>query len=231
MAGPNPRHCATCRHDGGAIMPDPTVATPNAGTLFGQARDSFFMSISSAERQNLSGCSTIDEVLSRIENLSSLSKAKKRILPCLEKVKSFGDNLSTYFKVLEIFCASNPEWANLALGSLFLVLQVGATPYLLGLRNQYRILTGRKLSSNFVNFFERLCDTIEEISARMPRYQELYDTFASSPGAISPALRTSMLRVYGHIFDFYTAVARVFSKQCGSTCFRTYITVTFHSGF
>ena len=107
-------------------MPDPTVATPNAGTLFGQARDSFFMSISSAERQNLSGCSTIDEVLSRIENLSSLSKAKKRILPCLKKVKSFGDNLSTYFKVLEIFCASNPEWANLALGSLFLVLQVGA---------------------------------------------------------------------------------------------------------
>lgn len=102
------------------------AAVANAEMLFAQARESFLASLSPAERQTLSGCSSINEVLNRTQSLASLNKAKTRILPCLEKIKSFGDNISAYFKVLEIFCASNPEWANLALGSLFLVLQVRA---------------------------------------------------------------------------------------------------------
>ncbi|KAK0649423.1 hypothetical protein B0T16DRAFT_410052 [Cercophora newfieldiana] len=175
-------------------MLDAPVAPPDAGTLFTQARDTFLASLSAAERQNLSGCSDINEVLDRIASIASLSKAKKRIFPCLEKIKTFGDNMSTYFKVLEIFCGSHPEWANLALGSLFLVLQ---------------------LSSNFVSFFEKLCDTVQQFGERMPRYQELYDAFASRPGAISGQLRRSLLCVYTHIFEFFTAVSRVFSKQCG----------------
>lgn len=68
---------------------------------------------------------------------------------------------------------------------------------------------------------------MEQLGIRMPRYQELYNTFASSPGAISRQLQLSLIRVYVHIFEFFTAVARVFSKKCGSMFFPQHrVTIT-----
>lgn len=92
--------------------------------LFARARDEFLSTLAPEERAQFSSCSSVQDVLGKIKGLQNLTKAKRRVKPCLDKIKDLGDNLTPYFKVLEIFCASNPEWANLVLGALHLILKV-----------------------------------------------------------------------------------------------------------
>ena len=93
-------------------------------TPFFQARNTFLSSLSQSEQTQFKNCGSITEVIESLQSLEQLSKAKSRLLPYLAKVDSFGENLSPYFKILEIFCGSHPEWANIALGALRLILQV-----------------------------------------------------------------------------------------------------------
>jgi hypothetical protein len=92
--------------------------------IFIAARDSFVSSLSDAERAQLRNCSSINALLDTIRGLGHLAKSRRRLEPCFKKIKSFGDNLAPYFKVIEIFCAAHPEWANIALGALRLILEV-----------------------------------------------------------------------------------------------------------
>lgn len=68
-----------------------------------------------------------------------------------------------------------------------------------------------------MTFFEKLCDTVEALNAKLPRYKELYDSL-SQVGAtpISSRLRDSLSEIYCLLFEFFSAVGRVFSKKDGS---------------
>ncbi|KAH8882254.1 hypothetical protein GQ53DRAFT_847652 [Thozetella sp. PMI_491] len=170
------------------------MSGPTSEALFLKARDSFLASLSPSEKQHLSGCKSIADVVDGIRKLEHVNRAKRRTLPCLARVKSFGDQLRPYFDILERFCDALPDWANIALGALQLVLQ---------------------LASHFVTFFEKLCITIESIGSRLPRYQEVYDALCSTPSAISQELKSSLQKIYCSLFEFLTAVARVFSTRDG----------------
>ncbi|KAK4031405.1 hypothetical protein C8A01DRAFT_51500 [Parachaetomium inaequale] len=162
---------------------------------FARARDEFLSTLASEERAQFSSCSSVGDLLDNIRCLPNLTRAKRRVKPCLDKIKALGDNLAPYFKIIEIFCASHAESANLVLGALHLIL---------------------KLASHFVTFFEKLCDTVEMLNTKLPRYQELYNSLcqAGAP-SISPRLRSSLLEIYCRLFQFFGAVARVFSKHDG----------------
>lgn len=73
-----------------------------------------------------------------------------------------------------------------------------------------------QLASHFATFFEKLCDVVEILNLRLPRFQEVYDSLAKQPSALSTALKSSFQRLYSHLFEFYGAIARIFSKKCGS---------------
>ena len=92
--------------------------------LFAKARDEFLSTLAPEEHAQFSSCSSVQDVLGKITGIQNLTKAKRRVKPCLDKIKDLGDNLTPYFKIIEIFCASHPEWANLVLGALHLILKV-----------------------------------------------------------------------------------------------------------
>lgn len=98
--------------------------TRSADQLFIEAREGFFSSLSTIEISQFGNCSSVKEVLDGIRNLKHPIKDKRRIYQALDQIKAFGDNLEPYFKIIEIFCGSHPEWSNLALGALRLILQV-----------------------------------------------------------------------------------------------------------
>lgn len=93
-------------------------------SVFSGARDSFLAALSPAEQSQFRTCANVTELLDSIRNFAHFSKSQRRLAPCLEKIKSFGETLSPFFKIIEIVCAARPEWANIALGALLLVLQV-----------------------------------------------------------------------------------------------------------
>lgn len=98
--------------------------TNDTDELFIEAREAFFSSLSTIAKSQFGNCSSIEEVLDGIRNLKHPIKDQRRIHRALEKIKTFGDNLQPYFKIIEIFCGSHPEWSNLVLGALRLILQV-----------------------------------------------------------------------------------------------------------
>ncbi|KAI0451042.1 hypothetical protein F5B21DRAFT_507573 [Xylaria acuta] len=170
-----------------------------AETVFASARDSFLNSLVPTEREQFRACSNVKELLDGLRTLSQFRERIPRLEPCFQKINSFSEKLSPYFKIIEIVLAAHPEWANIALGSLRLVLQVRTV----------------QLASHFTTFFEKLCKTIEKLSDRLPRYGELYDSLSTRTGLASPYLKDSLQKLYVDLFQFFEAVARVFSNKYG----------------
>lgn len=109
----------TALHGGASLAP----ATDD-NHVFVQARNEFLALLSPSEQASLSSCLSIQDLILKLEKFQHVSNGGSRVKRGLEKVKTLGDNLQPYFKIMEIFCGAHPEWANIALGSLQLVLQV-----------------------------------------------------------------------------------------------------------
>jgi hypothetical protein len=94
--------------------------------LFTKARDDFLSELSAGEKLTFSKCSSAEELLASCDKFHVIAKAKRRGIPSFRRIKSLSDNLTPYFKIIEISCATHPEWA-LAFGALRLVLTVSLT--------------------------------------------------------------------------------------------------------
>lgn len=101
-----------------------TASTPSDDHPFIWARNRFLSLLSPPEQADLSSCLSVEDLIGNLEKIPNLSNGGRRVKRSLEKVKVLGDNLQPYFRIMEIFCGAHPEWANIALGSLQLVLQV-----------------------------------------------------------------------------------------------------------
>lgn len=124
---------ATANSGGASAAP-----APCDDNVFIQARDDFVALLSPSEQASLSSCPSIQHLILKLEKFQHLSNGGTRIKRNLEKVTALGNNLQPYFKVMETFCGAHPEWANIALGSLLLILQVRdlSTLTLLSCRNR-----------------------------------------------------------------------------------------------
>lgn len=100
------------------------AAVDDIQVLFTKARDDFLFGLSTREKLTFSTCCSAEELLASCNKFDVIVKAKRRGLPVLRRIKNLSDNLSPYFKIMEILCASHPEWANIAFGALRLVLTV-----------------------------------------------------------------------------------------------------------
>ena len=74
-----------------------------------------------------------------------------------------------------------------------------------------KFLTRNQLASNFVTFFEKLCITIERLAARLPRFEEIQLAMPESKSKVTHRLTESLLKFYADLFEFFQAVALVFS--------------------
>ena len=100
------------------------VKLPSSDELFRQARDEFLGSLSEKERDRFDLCESMEKLVADIKAQSDFAKSHRRISACLRQVQAFGNNLGPYFKVIELACGSNPEFANIALGALRFILLV-----------------------------------------------------------------------------------------------------------
>lgn len=95
--------------------------------VFSAAHQEFLSTLSDVERANFAKCDSVEELVKSCQNFGVIMKLKRRGLPFIKRIKDFGHRLSPYFKIIEILCASNPGWSNIALGAFRLVLSVSLT--------------------------------------------------------------------------------------------------------
>ncbi|KAF5013300.1 hypothetical protein FDECE_695 [Fusarium decemcellulare] len=163
-----------------------------------QAQEEFSQSLSYDERKSLQTCQSPEDLLQSIDRFVNVAQKRRCGKALLHKIKNFSDKLSPYFKIIDIFCSIHPEWANIAWGALRLILQ---------------------LASNFGTFFEKLCEHLGYLSDVIPRFHDVYTSLngdSGSPVKFSPRLPEALVRFYQCLFDFFHAVARVFTKKDGS---------------
>jgi len=98
------------------------LSTPDA--VFREARDKFLKALSKEEKAQFTKCDSIDKLLADVKKPLEFSRSHRRVSACLRIVKSFGDNLEPYFKIVELVCGAHPEFANIAFGAFRLVLVV-----------------------------------------------------------------------------------------------------------
>lgn len=110
---------------GGASAP-----APGDDHAFVEARNQFLSLLSPSEQSDISSCGSVEDLINNLKKFHHLKNSGGRLERCLHKVKVLGDNLQPYFKIMEIFCGAHPEWANIALGSLQLILQVRVVDFL-----------------------------------------------------------------------------------------------------
>lgn len=73
------------------------------------------------------------------------------------------------------------------------------------------------MASSYGSFFEKLCDALERLDVRFPRYQELYDKLSPrKAGPVGPTLTNAMGKTYDLLFEFFQSVAGLFSRPSGS---------------
>jgi hypothetical protein len=96
----------------------------DSSTLFQKAKQEFLLTLSQEERTRFSTCSSAEALLEDVREFTKLSKWGKRGAKPLKKIEALCCNLKPYFQVIEIFCGSNPQYANIAWGAFRLVLQV-----------------------------------------------------------------------------------------------------------
>jgi len=96
---------------------------------FEAAKEQFLAELTSDERSlfliQFSSCSSAQSLLDEVQKFEVIANGKQRGLRLARKIKSFGENLEPYFKIIEIVCGAHPEYANFAWAALRLILQVG----------------------------------------------------------------------------------------------------------
>ena len=90
--------------------------------IFAKSRDEFLHALSQAEKDRFQRCGSAQELLEEVRKMEVISKVKRKGDRLFGKINAFNDNLSPYFKIMEIFCNSAPEWTAIALGAFRLVL-------------------------------------------------------------------------------------------------------------
>lgn len=192
-------------------MPPPQPASMGNQT-FVKAKGDFLASLSAAEKAQFAECSTAQELLDHVQKMDIISKTKRRGMPLFRTIKNFSNRLSPYFKIIETLCSSHPDWSCIAWGAFRLVLQACIALH----NDSNKFLTRNQLASNFVTFFEKLCITIEMLAARLPRFEEIQLAMPESKSKVTHRLTDSLLKFYADLFEFFQAVALVFSKKDGS---------------
>lgn len=95
-----------------------------ANLIFERVRDKFLSSLSPRDRLLYSPCASEDDFLDGLKKLDILAKGTLQSQRWIETIKEFADQLKPFFKVVDTFVSSHPEYAAVAWGALTLIFQV-----------------------------------------------------------------------------------------------------------
>ncbi|KAH8675241.1 hypothetical protein BX600DRAFT_431834 [Xylariales sp. PMI_506] len=167
---------------------------PSAEDLFELARTKFLSAVSASEAVRFRHVKSANDLLQRTESIIQSFPKGRRAPGLLQKIKRFADNLEPYLKIVEVLCATHPEWSNIVFGALLLVLQ---------------------LSSNVVTFFEKFCGMMETLESKLLRYVQMFESLRSKGKQLldSSRLRSSLVEVYVSIFEIFEVAARIFTTR------------------
>ncbi|KAH7146235.1 hypothetical protein EDB81DRAFT_934139 [Dactylonectria macrodidyma] len=165
---------------------------PRADTSFTKARDRFLECLAKSDRDQYATCSSPNALIDEVRKFANFKDKCPRSARAVKCITTFCNRLEPYFETIGIFIQSHPEFAALAWGAL---------------------TSDGQLASNFDGFFQKLTSMLSEIGDKLPLYQEILRV---SPADVSESFRDSLVRLYADVFDFFTAVARVFTQKPGA---------------
>ncbi|KAI0384987.1 hypothetical protein F5Y04DRAFT_246589 [Hypomontagnella monticulosa] len=149
--------------------------------IFQRVRDQFLSSLSPRHRLLYSPCASEKDFLDGLKKLDILAKRTLQSQRWIESIKEFAAQLSPFFKVVDTFVSSHPDYAAVAWGALKLVFQ---------------------LAENFTSFFDKLIKLISEITDAFTQYTDILsicsqssDHVAKKSGANDPASTKTKLDV------------------------------------
>ncbi|KAF2189292.1 hypothetical protein K469DRAFT_62625 [Zopfia rhizophila CBS 207.26] len=159
--------------------------------------DRFLASLPKGEQSLFSRCKSGNEMLKTIEKLPPFKADKSRFRRAKGIIQNFADGIEHFFDAIDIIFQSNSEIAAIAWGGILLVLQ---------------------LASNFSEFFRRLTGVLQRLSNALPQYGELVKHMKDRmkehvSGEVPARLRSSLVSVYGNLFQFLQSAARIFTKH------------------
>ncbi|KAH6970626.1 hypothetical protein BKA56DRAFT_596676 [Ilyonectria sp. MPI-CAGE-AT-0026] len=167
------------------------MAQPYSHDVFLEARDDFLGSLSKPEQSLFKTCPSTEQLISEVAKFTDFRLNHRALAKPLDKLKGLNDRLESYFKVVDAFVQSNPEYSATTWGAIRLILQ---------------------LASNFGSFFNKLLDVLMKLGQKFPRYEEI---LKCSPQNITQGFQHSLKKFYRDLFEFFTAVAKVFRRKNG----------------
>ncbi|KAK0645509.1 hypothetical protein B0T16DRAFT_141096 [Cercophora newfieldiana] len=187
------------------LAPLGVAPDPSTHPIFDRARDAFLSSLSPAERVLFSPCFSVDDVQAATVKLQAVTnEAHGRILEgntAIQVIHRLGEALNPYFKIIEIFISSNPQYAAVIWGGIRLVLQ---------------------MASNFVTFFGKFLQLMSTLAESLSEYKAILGLCmaeAAIPGSQDRLEFSLVLKrieaVYGDILNVLRAAVHVFTRNNG----------------
>ncbi|KAI5918949.1 hypothetical protein F4810DRAFT_714926 [Camillea tinctor] len=165
------------------------------GHPFENARDEFLSSLPPKYRVLYSPCASITDLQETIEKIERVVDYRTPKGRAFEVIKTLHDLLEPYFKVVDIFISSNPQYAALVWGALRLILQ---------------------LASNFTNFFNELVSLLDALSNAFHQYELIFDLCSADPGLRKSSGIPNLLEaIYKDVLQIFHNIIKVFTKPDG----------------
>ncbi|KAI0862908.1 hypothetical protein F4860DRAFT_102910 [Xylaria cubensis] len=126
---------------------------------------------------------------------------------CCNRIKRLSERLSPFFRVVDIFVSSNPQYAAIAWGAIRLIFL---------------------LASNHVEFVESIGDMLEKMGSRLPIYESFIEELTQRPDepqrpnintpfrlgeAACGRLRRALAYIYSDLIQFCFDICVLFSRQ------------------
>jgi hypothetical protein len=184
-------------------------------TEFDQAHEEFLNQLSDEEKKQFAPVKDSQTFLKELHNLGQFAKNNRKWTKLFRSIQKCGDHLAPYFDVVGIVVQSHPEWSAIAWGSFRLVLMV---------REDYHIRCRQcadslQLACNYGTFFDKLSDLFDELSQRIPAYDDMSKVLQSLPPPVevSQNFACSLRAFYVDLFDIFKGIARIFTQKSGSS--------------
>jgi hypothetical protein len=188
---------------------------PSASAVFETTAKRFLDDLSEEDKMSFQTLDNAEDMVVSIEQYVMQLKSQRtsRLLDACNKISQFSKNLEPFFKIVDIFISSHPDWAAIAWGAIRMVFQVRFGGM------QYAIHTKlSQLSANFAGFFERLAAMFQEMNRKLPNYALRVELIRSRADKMSwrrthERVFKSLSLVYVDILQFCHDACRLFSKK------------------
>jgi hypothetical protein len=104
------------------------ATSSNPTSSFIKAYAAFYDSLSENDQALFAPCATVDDLLTGLKRLSSLTKRKRQPV-FMDRIYNFAMSLEPYFKVVDLMIQSNPKYIALVWGALRLIFQASSRLY------------------------------------------------------------------------------------------------------